>query len=83
MLIRMGKSLSSTNADGATLERTVLPDLLAIKDNKTIKFIERHGYPFPFEPSEDNSLESEALFSFIHRLEATVNLMTALGERRG
>jgi len=76
-----GKELVSTNADGATLGRAVLPDLLAIKDNKTIKkFIERHGYPFPFEPSEDNSLESEALFSFIHRLEATVNLMTALGE---
>lgn len=76
-----GKELVSIKTDGATLERAVLPDLLAIKDNKTIKkFIESHGYPFPFDPSEDNSLESEALFSFTHRLEATVNLMTALGE---
>lgn len=76
-----GKELISINADGATFGRAVLPDFLAIKDDKTIKsFIERHGYPFPFEPNGDNSVESESFFSFLHRLDSTVNLMAALGE---
>ena len=74
-----GKELVDISVNGE--EIAVLPGFLAIKDNAGIKkFIERHGYLFPFEPDKDNSLETDVLFSFIHRMDAVVNLMAILGD---
>lgn len=78
-----GQGVISKKKDGAVDGRSVLPDLLAIKDGdaKAVKvFIEQHGFFFPLDPNEDNSIDADSLFNLIDRLKATVSLMSALGE---
>ena len=63
--------------------RTVLPDLLAIKDGDVddVKaFIERHGFLLPLAPSAEDSVAAVLLFALINRLKATVSLMSAFAE---
>lgn len=77
------QGLVSKKRNGAVEGRSVLPDLLAIKDDdsKAVKaFIEKHGFFLPLDPNENNSVESDPLFGLINRLKATVSLMSALGE---
>ena len=81
-------SISYNYKDGkelinATNDRAVLPDLLAVRYGNTedIKiFIETHGFLLPLIPNTNSSVESEFLFTLIHRLKATVSLIFAIAE---
>jgi len=78
-----GTGLISKKYGGSGDDRAVLPDLMVIKegDAEAVQaFIERHGFLFPLSPGWDLSIESDDLFGLIYRLQATVELLTALGD---
>jgi len=78
---KMGQGLISRRNKNATGGHAILPDLLALKFDKPMavkSFIEKHGYLFPLDKENDNSIDEESLFALINRLKASVSLMNVL-----
>ena len=79
-----GKGLFLSGVAGGLQEKNILGQLIAIKDNdidSLIAFFEKFGFLLPVSDSEYETINADAVFTFIHRIKATVYLLSGISKK--
>lgn len=80
---RAKTGLSRIAPNGTTEEDNILGKLIALPTKKhkdLYSFFEHNGFLFPVSNSEYESIDANLLYEFIHRIKATVELMSAVND---
>ncbi len=79
-----GKGLFLSGVAGGLQEKNILGQLISIKDNdidSLIAFFEKFGFLLPVSDSEYETVNADAIFTFIHRIKATVYLLSGISKK--
>lgn len=79
-----GKGLFLSGAAGGLQEKNILGQLISIKDNDVdslIAFFEKFGFLFPVSDTEYETIDVDTVFTFIHRIKATIHLLSGLSKK--
>lgn len=79
-----GKGLFLSGVAGGLQEKNILGQLISIKDNdidSLIAFFEKFGFLLPVSDSEYETVDADAIFTFIHRIKATVYLLSGISKK--
>ncbi len=71
--------------NGTSEESNILGSLIALpnkKESDLAEFFKRNGFLFPIDSTVYESIDADVLYELIHRIKATVELMTAANEIR-